>query len=326
MRRRDFVTGLASVAALTSARGAPAEAALTIVVPDLPSGESGTAARVLQPYLERALSRPVILDFRPGAGGIVGLTGGAQAAPDGTTLTLLTPAVTLAPWLNRRMDCSPADFAPVGQISFTPSVLVVRSAGTDNTLPDLLARGAKAGALAVAAWSDWSPPEVAQALLLARAAITAHERTGLTTEADRLAALQARDIDLAFVSLDAALDPTIAPWARALAVSAPARVARMPAVPSLRELGFDITIGAWRALALPAAAPSALVSRYGATLRTVMANPSLGDELREVGLSPGWLGPAETRHALLDEYHAAGALFATLGLTVRKEMLGLRTD
>jgi len=119
MRRRSFITGLASITVAAAARGARAEAGLTVMVPAEPGGESGTLGRVLQPYLERALSRPVILDFRPGAGGIVGLTAGAQAAPDGATLTLLTPAVTLAPWLNQRMDCSPADFAPVGQVSFT---------------------------------------------------------------------------------------------------------------------------------------------------------------------------------------------------------------
>ena len=64
------VTGLASITVAAAARGAPAEAGLTVMVPAEPSGESGTVGRILQPYLERALSRPVILDFRPGAGGI----------------------------------------------------------------------------------------------------------------------------------------------------------------------------------------------------------------------------------------------------------------
>ena len=98
----------------------------------------------------------------------------------------------------------------------------------------------------------------------------------------------------------------------------------MPTVPSLREQGFDITIGAWRALALPAATPPALVDRLAAILRAVMASPPLRTELKSAGLSPGWLGPAETTRVLRAEYHAAGALFAGLGLTVRKEMLGMR--
>lgn len=324
MRRRSFVSGLIG-SAITS-RIARAEPPLSIVIPDFPGGASGTAARILQPYLEAAFARSVTLDFRPGAGGIVGLTGGAQAAPDGTNLTLLTPAVTLAPWLNRRMDCSPEDFAPVGQVSSMPSVLLVRAEGSDTTLSGLLARGAHPSALAVpGSASDWGPSEVAQALLLLRAGLTVRTVGGLSREADRLAALEEDEVDFAFVSLDAALDPSIASWTRPLAVSSAARVARLKDVPSLREQGFDITVGAWRALALPAAAPRDMVDRYGTILKTVMADPALDEELRDAGLLPDWLGPAQTRQVLDGEYHAAGALFAALGLTVRKQVLGQRT-
>ena len=120
MRRRDLLAAFISASVVARARRARAEQALTVIVPDLPGGAAGTEMRILQPYLEQTLAQPVILDFRPGAGGIVGLMAGAQAATDGTALTLLTPAVTLAPWLSRRMDCTPADFAPPGRISFTP--------------------------------------------------------------------------------------------------------------------------------------------------------------------------------------------------------------
>ncbi len=324
MRRRSFVTGLIG-SAITS-RIARAEPAVSIVIPDFPGGASGTAARILQPYLEAAFARAVTLDFRPGAGGIVGLTGGAQAAPDGANLTLLTPAVTLAPWLNRRMDCSPDDFAPVGQVSFMPSVLVVRAAGADATLAGLLKRGAQPSALVVpGSASDWGPSEVAQALLLLRAGLTVRTVGGLAREADRLAALEEDEVDFAFVSLDAALDASVASWTRPLAVSSAARVARLKDVPSLREQGLDIAIGAWRALALPAATPRNVVERYGAILKAVMADPALGEELREAGLLPDWLGPADTRQVLQGEYRTAGALFTALGLTVRRELLGQRT-
>lgn len=325
MRRRSFVSGLIG-GVIAGSRIARAEPAFNIIIPDFPGGPSGTAARILQPYLESAFARSVTLDFRPGAGGIVGLTGGAQAAPDGTNLTLLTPAVTLAPWLNRRMDCSPGDFAPVGQVSSMPSVLLVRAENSDTTLAGLLARGAHPSTLAVpASASDWGPPEVAQALMLLRAGLTVRMVGGLSREADRLAALEEDEVDFAFVSLDAALDASIASWTRPLAVSSATRVARLKDVPTLREQGFDIAIGAWRALALPAAAAPDMVERYGSVLKTVMADPALVEELRDAGLLPDWLGPAQTRQVLDGEYRTAGALFAALGLTVRKQVLGQRT-
>lgn len=321
MRRRHLLGVVLSTPLVIAARGARAERAITIVIPDLPGGTAGATVRVLQPYLERALASPVVLDFRPGAGGIVGLTAGARAAPDGETLTLLTPAVTLAPWISRRMDCSPADFMPIGQVSFTPAALVVRAEAAYAALADLLQGAGRPGGLAAPAAAGWGPAQVAQGLFLARAALSVHGVTGLVSEPERVGALLAGDVDFTFVPLGRALDPGL----RALAISAPARVPRMPAVPTLRELGIDVAIGAWRTLALPAGAPPSAVAHFGGALRSVMENAALRTELADAGLAPAWLGPAAARRAVLAEYHDAGALFATLGIAVRKQAMGLRT-
>ncbi len=322
MQRRRFLGGVLTLAVAAKAR---AEQAVSIVVPDLPGGEAGTTMRVLQPFLEQALDCPVVLDFRPGAGGIVGLMAGAQAAPDGSTLTLLSPAVTLAPWLSRRMDCTPADFAPLGQVSFTPAVLAVRANAPYAALADLLAMRAHRQALAAPAPSDWDAPQMAQALFLVRAGLSVQAVTGLMSEADRVAALLAGDVDLVFAPLGRALDPAVAARLRILAVSAPARVPQVPDVPSLRERGLDVAVGAWQTLALPAGAPREAVERLGATLKTVMDSTQLRAELTRAGLAPAWLAPDEAQHAVLTEYRAAGQLFAALGLSVQKEVLGLQT-
>jgi tripartite-type tricarboxylate transporter receptor subunit TctC len=131
------------------------------------------------------------------------------------------------------------------------------------------------------------------------------------------------DVDLAFAMLDQVLDPGDAGRLRVLGVSGPARVPQLPAVPILRETGFDIGVGAWRMLALPAGTPRRTVEQLSEALRIVMASPQLRAELTEAGLVPAWLGPVETRHALLGEYRAAGMLFTALGLSVRRQVLGL---
>lgn len=320
MRRRHLLGAALSTPFALTARRARAEGAVTVVIPDSPSGMAGTTMRVLQPHLEQALSAEVVLDFRPGAGGIVGLAAGARAAPDGTAMTLLTPAVTLAPWISRRMDCSPADFAPVGQVSFTPTVLVVRAAALYAAVGDLLKRAARRQ-LAVPDAVGWDPAQVAQGLFLARAGLSVRTVTGLVSEAERLGALLAGDVDFTFVPLSRALGPGI----RALAVSAPARAPQMRAVPTLRELGFDVAIGAWRTLAVPAGTPGPAVAHFGRVLKTVMADPALRTELTDAHLAPAWLGPDAARREVLAEYRDAGALFETLGIAVRTRMLSLRT-
>lgn len=321
MRRRHLLGAVLSTPLVIAARTVQAERAITIVIPDLPGGTTGATVRVLHPYLERALFSPIVLDFRPGAGGIVGLTAGARAAPDGGTLTLLTPAVTLAPWISRRMDCSPADFTPIGQVSFTPTVLVVRAGSPYAALPDLLQSAGRPGGLAAPAADGWDPAQVAQGLFLARTALSVRGVAGLVSEAERVGALLAGDVDFAFVPLGRALDPGL----RALAVSATARARRMQAVPTLRESGIDVAIGAWRTLALPSGAPRSAVARFGGALRSVMESTALRAELADAGLAPAWLGPAAARRAVLTEYRDAGALFATLGIAVRKQSMGPRT-
>ncbi len=76
MRRRDVLAAFISASVMARAPIARAEREVTIIVPDLPGGAAGTEMRILQPYLEQSLAQPVILDFRPGAGGIVGLMAG----------------------------------------------------------------------------------------------------------------------------------------------------------------------------------------------------------------------------------------------------------
>ncbi|HJS87160.1 MAG TPA: tripartite tricarboxylate transporter substrate-binding protein, partial [Acetobacteraceae bacterium] len=177
--------------------------------------------------------------------------------------------------------------------------------------------------VAVPAPSEWDASQVAQALFLARAELSVRFVSGLNTPAERLAALLAGDVDLAFVPLDRVLDPGSSARLRVLAISSPARVAQMPAVPSLREAGLDIAVGAWRALALPVRSAHPVREQLGTALRTVMENPRLRAELTDAGLAPSWLGPDESARALLAEYREAGTLFASLGVSVRKEILGL---
>ena len=323
MRRRDVLAAFISASVLPRPSVARAERSLAIIVPDLPGSAAGAAVRILQPYLEQSLARPVVLDFRPGAGGILGLTAGARAAADGATLTLLAPSLTLAPWLSRRMDCTPADFAPLGRISFAPVALAVRADAPWAGVPDLLARRAGHAEWAAPGPSDWDPSQVGQALFLARAGLSVRAVGGLSTPAARAEALLAGDVDLAFLPLEQVLDPAAATRLRVLGVTGPARVPQLPTAPSLREAGFDIPVGAWRMLAVPAGSPRPVVEQLGGTLKAIVEDPQVRAELADARLAPAWLGPAETGRTLDAEYREAGTLFAALGLSVRKQVLGL---
>lgn len=308
MRRRMLLGALAG--AVMAPVRARAEAALGVIVPELPTGVAGTAMRVLRPFLEDALGRPVFLDFRPGAGGIVGLNAGARATPDGAVLTVLNQAVALGPWLSTRMDCVPADFAPLGQISYTPTVLLAGPAAPWRDLADLLA-GARAGrVLAVPARWDWRPADFAQALFLSRLKLAHQPITG----GDRLVLLGRGAVDLAFVAANRLSGST---GVRALAVAGPARLPSLPGVPIFAEAGIDLSVGAWLRLAAPAATPLRVQRHLAGALRRILANPAARAALRQEGIAPAWLDGAAAASRISAEYQTAGTLFSALGLNVR---------
>jgi putative tricarboxylic transport membrane protein len=324
MRRRQAIrlAGLATAALLPGATAARAGAGtVAVIVPDFPSAPAGVAAQVLQGPLAQALGRTVLLDYRPGAGGIVGLMAGARAAPDGNVLTLLTPAIVAAPWLAARMDADPGDFAPIGRISFTPEVLLVCAARPWRRLSDLLAAlRADPGRVGAAFDGAWTSAEIGEVMLLDRAGLAARPVPGPAVAA----ALRDGRIGFAMRPLPWALAALAAGGLRALAVSASARVAALPAVPTLREQGIDVALGGWLALAAPVAAGAGNLALAQAALRTALAEPRVRHALARAGLPPAWLGAAATGRAIAREYRALGPLFAAAGVNVRQTTVAVR--
>ena len=315
--RRQLLGGLA---AGLLARPACAAERVRLIVPAFPSEPAGRAAGVLQPALAAELGVSVLLDFRPVAGGIVGLMEAAHAPRDGSVLTMLSPVIAAAPWLAERMDSEPADFAPIGRISFTPEVLVVAAASRWRRLDQLLAAlRADPGRIRTAFDGVWDSAEVAEVLMLDRAGLAARPVAG--TRVGR--ALASGAVDFAMRPLPWALARIRRGALRALAVSAPARVAALPGVPTLREAGIDVTLGSWLALAGPAGAGAALGPAREA-LAAVMADPAVTAALGAAGVPAAYLSAAATRRAIAAEYRLLGRLFRSAGVSVRGAAMAVR--
>ncbi|MDE2583392.1 MAG: hypothetical protein KGL52_17275, partial [Rhodospirillales bacterium] len=332
MRRRAAIRLAALAAAGTlCGRSVPAWAAsgggdgtrriVSVIVPDFPSGAAGTAGWLLRAPLARALGRPVVLDFRPGAGGIVGLMAGAHAAADGSVLTLLTPAIAAAPWLTGWMDSAPGDFALIGRISFMPEVVLVDAGSPWHRLDDLLA-ALRAAPRRVPIRFDgtWSNAEIAQAMMLDRAGLVARPVAGLRAGS----ALRDGDIAFAVQPLARALEGVRAGDVRALAVSAAKRVAALPGVPTLRERGIDVAVGAWLALGAPAATSAAHLVSARAALRAVLHDSTIREALAAARLPPAWQDPLQTRRDIMAEYRALGPVFTAAGVNVRQQAVAAR--
>jgi tripartite-type tricarboxylate transporter receptor subunit TctC len=319
MQRRQVLLAAGGV---LLARGADAAGyptrPINLIVPYGPGGGVGINARALQPYLEKQLDQTIIVDFKPGAGGIMGFTLGAHARPDGYTLTMVTSSITAAPWLLQHIDYTPEDYSYIGQVTFVPNMIIVNAESPYHTLADLIAAmKRKPGELATGFESSWPSPDVAQVVFFARAGVKGKVVPGYGGGAERIASLLGNHLDFSFNNLNETLPLYQAKRIRVLAISGAARVPDMPEVPTFRELGYDVAIGVWRTLAGPKGLPEPIVQTVTGALKSVLQQPALHADFAKTGLSADYLDPVATRALVMREYEALGKLFTELGINVR---------
>lgn len=139
LTRRSLLAGLASLPLLRSA--AAQQAALKIVYPYPAGGSGDVVARAIADYLQKALSRPVIVENRTGAGGRIGVQSVKEAAPDGNTLLFTASGpMTFQPHLFDNLGYDPfADFAPISEVASTEIALAVSGELHVRSLHELVA-------------------------------------------------------------------------------------------------------------------------------------------------------------------------------------------
>jgi 2-methylaconitate cis-trans-isomerase PrpF/tripartite-type tricarboxylate transporter receptor subunit TctC len=269
--------------------------ALTIVVPTSAGGANDTIARTIARRLGPLLGRGVSVDNRAGAHGSIACEYVARAAPDGHTL-LLGYAATHAmnPALQRLGYDPVADFAPVGLIGHSPTVLVVAGDSPVRDIGDLLARlRAEPGRYRYASAGDGTVPHLA-AELFARSAGVDLSRVTYTGSSPAIGDLAGGRTELMFASLFTAY-----PWLktgrlRAMAVAGRSRIAALPEVPTLHEAGGgDVDVTQWYALFAPAGTPAPMVATLNAALNRALTDAT------GVTVEPG--SPDSLRVLVIDE-------------------------
>ena len=130
---------IASVALPAAAQTFP-NRTIRLIVPFPPGGLNDTAARLIQPALEKSLGQTVIVDNRPAASGIVGTEAVAKAEPDGHTLLMVASSHTVVPATNPKLPYdAEKDFAPVIMIGRNPLLFVINAKVNARTLPEFVA-------------------------------------------------------------------------------------------------------------------------------------------------------------------------------------------
>jgi tripartite-type tricarboxylate transporter receptor subunit TctC len=255
---------------------------LRIVVPFGAGGVADLTARAVAQKLSENLGQPVVIDNRPGAGGIVAGELVAKAAPDGHTLLLMSNGTAVSAGLFKSLPFNPrTDFAPISLLGLFDIAIVVPESSPHKTLADWVNFGrAHPGQLNIGTINIGSTQHLAAELFRGQANLISQIIPYNGTPAV-INALRGGQVDAA-VEILGPLKPQInAKALRLLGVMGASRPKDLPQVPVVRELpglsNFDVS--SWNALAAPGKTPKAVVDKLSAELAKVLAAPDMVQRL-----------------------------------------------
>jgi len=289
---------------LSSPRDVPAAAKpITIVVPTSAGGANDAMSRTIAQRLAPLLGQAVIVDNRAGANGSIASEFVARAAPDGQTLMLgYIGTHAMNPALQALRYDPVADFAPIGLVARSPTLMVAHAATPVDDVKDLIAQlKARPDKYSYASAGHGTAPHFAAELfkLSTRTEMLGLPHQGAAPAIDDTVAGRTQ---LMFPSLFTA-DPFVkAGRLRALAVAGPKRIASLPGVPTLKEAGVEgVEVPVWYALLAPAAAPREIVTTLGSATARAARSPDTKQRLVEQGADPVGNTPEEFAKLLRTE-------------------------
>jgi tripartite-type tricarboxylate transporter receptor subunit TctC len=279
MNKRFFqaVAGFASLLACATvmAQGAtyPVKP-VRIIIPFPPGGSVDTLARAVGSELSRLWGQPVLVDGRPGAGGVTAAVSAARSSPDGYTLFLADEGpMTIVPFMQRDLPYDPAkDFVPVIALVQAARIVVVPGGYPVNSIRELIAAAkAKPGAINFGSWGVGSVAHLAAEDFATSAGISI-THVPYKGAADLSRGLLSGEVQLAFHSLGAVMGQVKDGRLKAIAYAGLKRPPLLPGVPTVAESGLPgFQSRSWLGFVVPAGTPRTIIERIAADAGRVLA-------------------------------------------------------
>lgn len=297
MQRRHLISAAAAAAATLAVPSSWAQSAgypnrpIKMIVP-FPAGVSpDVVARLVGDKLSQALGQPVVVENRPGAGGMIGAEAGTSAAADGYTLFYSVKAVhAIAPNVYQNSKFNPVrDFRAVSQLLLVPHVLTASPGTPYNNMKELVEFAKRnPGKINYASLGVGSQPHVAMEAWAQRLGIKLNHVPYKTNPSP--------DVMSGVVSLSIEASTTAIPLIKSgkvkgLAISGAERIANLPDVPTMTEFGATLDVNgqigsSWHGIFAPKGTPDDVVAKLNTEIVKIVKLPEIQSRMRDLGLTP----------------------------------------
>jgi len=306
--------GAAFAQSRTGAQGYPSRP-IRIIVPNTAGSQMDNVTRMIGQRFTETWGQQVIVDDRPGAGGIIGHEIAAKAPPDGYTLLLASSAGAItSPLLTKVPYDTVRDFAPISLVITSIQMLSGHPSVPASNVAELLALArAKPGQLNCGSSGQNNSNHLACEMLKVMGHVD-FVHVPFKGTAPQITGIMSGQVQFGFASIPTTMTQVRPGKLRALAQGGPTRSPVIPDVPTVAETLPGFQALTWYALFAPRATPPAIVARVNAEVVKLLADPTVAQRLTNQGLDPAPGSPAELSAYMRAETERFSRLIKVAGL------------
>lgn len=289
---------------------------IRLISPYEPGGGVDIMARLVAQNLSKEMGVSVVVENRPGAGGVVGTQYLLTAAPDGYTLILDSPSpLVVAPHLMKKLNYDPQkDLTPISLIADVPAVLLVKNDSPIHSVKDLLDLARKEpGKLTFSSSGQGGTAHLsAQLLKVLTGADMLHVPYKGTAPA--ITAVMTGEVTMTFADMTAGLNYVKNHQLRAVAVTTPERNPALPDVPTVAETVPGYAASVWYGILAPKGTPKPIVDKIQSEIVKFVHAPAVNKMLVEEGAEPKGSTPEEFSNFIRKENQRWGEVLRKSGI------------
>jgi len=259
--------------------------AITIIVGYTPGGANDVLARIYAEKLGPALGQSVIVENRPGVASIVGASFVAKARPDGYTLLMgASGPIVFNHALYSKLPYAPADLTPISLVGSFPMVLLAQSTNPAKSVKELVDFSRQ-----FPDKSNYGSPAASFRLVTE----LFNEKTGARFSHvpykgsnEAITAVMAGDVSMTLIDAGPASTALQGGRVKPLAVTSSERLKAMPNLPTMAELGIDLTVNFWSGLLAPAGTPPEVIQRLATEIAKIGELPDVRARISALSITP----------------------------------------